>query len=62
MITAEAKNVKVLGDESWQVTGQYDGHDEKGKRFVAPFTVNLQILFYSLYASDIELSDRTYHR
>ena len=60
VITADEKNVKVLSDDSWQVMGQYDGHDQEGKRFVAPFTVNLQIMFYSLYADGVELSDRTY--
>jgi hypothetical protein len=60
VITADEKNVKVLGDERWQVTGQYSGKDEEGKSFVAPFTVNLQILMYSLFASDIELNERKY--
>jgi hypothetical protein len=60
VITAEEKNVKVLGDERWLVTGQYSGQDEQGKSFVAPFTVKMQILMYSLFASDVELSERTY--
>ena len=60
VITADEKNVKVLGEERWQATGRYSGKDEKGMNFVAPFTVNLQILMYSLFASDIELSERKY--
>ena len=61
VITAEEKDVKVLGEERWQVTGQYSGEDEMGKSFVASFTVNLHIMLYSLFASDIKLSERTYH-
>ena len=62
VITADEKNVKVLGDERWQVTGHYAGQDEDGKEFTAPFTVSLQILMYSLYADGFELSERTYKK
>jgi len=62
VITADASNVKVVGDDIWKVTGQYAGLDEDGREFVAPFTATLQILMYSLYASGIELSERTYKK
>lgn len=59
-ITAHEADVTVVNDESWTVTGRYSGRDQHGKEFVAPFNVSLQIIFYSLYASDIQLSERTY--
>ena len=62
VITTNEKNVKVVGDERWLVTGQYAGKDQDGKEFTAPFTVSLQILMYSLYADGIEMDERTYKK
>lgn len=61
VITADVSGIKDHDGDRWVVSGRYEGHDEGGKRFTAPFTVTLQVLFYSLHVADVQMKERQYN-
>lgn len=61
VITADESGIKDHEGDRWVVSGKYEGHDKGGKRFTAPFSVTLQVLFYSLHVTDVQMKERQYH-
>lgn len=61
VITADESGIKDHDGDRWVVSGKYEGHDKVGKRFTAPFSVTLQVLFYSLHVTDVQMKERQYH-
>lgn len=57
-ITAGRSGIKDFGGERWKVTGLYVGPDDKGKRFKAPWTADIRLMFDSLQCTGISLGKR----
>ena len=60
VISADLTSIKDHDGDKWVVTGKYEGADKGGKQFTAPFSVTLQVLFYSLQVTDVRMQNRTY--
>jgi hypothetical protein len=61
VITADVSGIKDHDDDRWVVSGKYEGRDKVGRRFTAPFSVSLQVLFYSLHVTDVQMNDPEYN-
>ena len=60
VISCDLSCIKDKNGDCWVVTGNYEGKDVVGKQFTAPFSVTMQVLFYSLHVTDVHMQNRTY--
>jgi hypothetical protein len=59
-ITIAEDGIRAYGDTSWEVTGEYVGEDEEGRKFSASWNAELDIMMGSLDCVGCGLEARTY--